>query len=163
MYDELLYIILLFFFLKIRPAGSCTFRYLPNRNWLFVLVPLLLSTPQVLPFPVKEAQAGACPPRLPQKEILWASAARCSWGNSCVCYYPICMTILQLQVVPEDTNKNRVPQHIAFESKLSPFLHSGAAASPHSALTRADERDLIMSLHKQESIRASLVSAGDTN
>lgn len=68
---------------------------------------------------------------LPPKEILWASAARGSWGSGCVCYYPICMTILQLQVLPEDANKNRVPQHSAFESKLSPFSYTAGPLQAH--------------------------------
>lgn len=55
------------------------------------------------PFPVEVAPPR--PPCLPHQEILWTSVAHRSWGSSCVYYYTICMTLLQLQVVPEDTNQ----------------------------------------------------------
>lgn len=62
---------------------------------------------------------------------------RGSWGSSCVCYYPICMTILQLQVLPEDANKNRVPRHFAFESKLSPFPARRSCCKPTQSLDQS--------------------------
>lgn len=99
---------IIFLFRNISPAGSHRFHCLPKCNQLFVQVPGCLSAPQVLPFLQEWPHPVPAPPlHLPQKEILWTSAAHSSWGSGCVCYYPICTTILQLQVVPEDTNQSR--------------------------------------------------------
>lgn len=53
----------------------------------------------------KSSPTQSQPPHLPEQEILWTFVAHWSCGSSCVYYYAICMTILQFQVVPEDTNQ----------------------------------------------------------
>lgn len=71
----------------------------------FVQVPACLTAcPTSAPSP-KSSPTQSQPPHLPEQEILWTFVAHWSCGSSCVYYYAICMTILQFQVVPEDTNQ----------------------------------------------------------
>lgn len=117
------------------------FYSLPNCYWLFVPVALSLScspppnSTHTRPHPgVKEAKLACTSHWRKSFEHL---QPRGSWGSSCVCYYPICMTILQLQVLPEDANKNRVPRHFAFESKLSPFPARWGCCKPTQSLDQS--------------------------
>lgn len=46
-----------------------------------------------------------CPHTSTQQRILWMLAVYLSSGSCCVYHYAICMSILQCQVVPKDTNQ----------------------------------------------------------
>lgn len=157
-------IYLSFFFVS--PAGSYRFHYLPKCNQLFVQVPAcLVCLYHTCSLSCKRGPTLSLPPHLSQWEILWTSIAHWSWGNCCVYYYTICMTILQLQVVPEDTNQTCCHNTPLPKVNWAFFYTAELATHPHTALTRAAEKQgdesaqgpSLFYMGKQECIHLSIL------